>query len=775
MLNDLPKQRVSLKEKEKNDFQWAKSSMDAYINATTYGSKGHSELLDLYSVYNGKLDETQYNYVINPYQTDQGNQRKFPARLRSYNIIKPVVDLFLGEHIKRPKQKTVVSKNGYAIMEKAEARKVLTKNILQQKFFNKLNEKGMKTGIESKETPDLAKAIEEFEQNYRDGKAIKAQSIIEFLEMDLRITDKFQEMFFDFLITGEVYSFKSVEFDEVTYERVSPLELDYDKSNTSPSIEDGDWAVRRTRMSVNEIIDRFRDLLTEKQIDDLEDPSTNQDGIHFPLFDDDGDMDRNKQHPVYHTVWKSLKKVGFLTYFDEELGMVNEEMVDEDYKFDESMGDIDISWTWINEIWEGYRIGERLHIGMQPFPTQRRNKQNISQTKLPYNGRKYSAVHAENTSLVKLGIPYQQLYNIFHYRLELSIAKNKDKIMLMEINAIPKKSGWDEEKFMYYADAAGFAFIDTSSEGDKGRHLSSFNQFQVLDMGLGQYIQSQFDLLTSIRMEWETNAGITPQRKGDIAPSSGKGVTERAVFQSSVISEELFRKFEQFEELDYQGLLDMGVEAFDTGREATFMNEDGVLNDIAIQEGEFQYTDLGIFFKNSGKELEKVSTLKVLAQQFAQNQSPSTVAEILDMDSFSNIKQKLQKMESQEKEFQKQLEQEKTKQEQMKLDAMKEDREDRQSHDSKENQLDRQKDILVKEMDGQQKLMDDDRDNDGIDDTAEYEKLQFEQRKWDEEMAQKKREAERDEKLKNRELDIKEKEVAAKKAQQQKSDSNRKK
>ena len=32
--------------------------------------------------------------------------------------------------------------------------------------------------------------------------------------------------------------------------------------------------------------------------------------------------------------------------------------------------------------------------------------------------------------------------------------------MLMEMNTIPKRHGWDEEKFMYYADAMGYAFID---------------------------------------------------------------------------------------------------------------------------------------------------------------------------------------------------------------------------------------------------------------------------------------------------------------------------
>ena len=103
-------------------------------------------------------------------------------------------------------------------------------------------------------------------------------------------------------------------------------------------------------------------------------------------------------------------------------------------------------------------------------------------------------VTSDNISIISMGLPYQVLYNVFHYRLELSIAKNKDKIMLMEMNTIPKRHGWDEEKFMYYADAMGYAFVDSTAEG-KNNERVTFNQYQVLDMSLGQYIAAQFQLI----------------------------------------------------------------------------------------------------------------------------------------------------------------------------------------------------------------------------------------------------------------------------------------
>ena len=109
---------------------------------------------------------------------------------------------------------------------------------------------------------------------------------------------------------------------------------------------------------------------------------------------------------------------------------------------------------------------------------------------------------------------------------------------------------------MYYADAMGYAFIDSTAEGKRGERVS-FNQFQVIGyVSLGQYMAAQFQLLQSVKMEWEELVGISRQRKGQVQASDGIGATERAVFQSSVMTEELFRRFDKFTEREFNGLLD---------------------------------------------------------------------------------------------------------------------------------------------------------------------------------------------------------------------------
>jgi hypothetical protein len=353
---------------------------------------------------------------------------------------------------------------------------------------------------------------------------------------------------------------------------------------------------------------------------------------------------------------------------------------------------------------------------------------NISVCKMPYNGRIYSNRHSDNISVVSMGLAYQVLYNVFHYRLELSIAKNKDKIMLMEMNTIPKRHGWDEEKFMYYADAMGFAFIDSTAEGKSGERVT-FNQFQVLDMSLGQYIAAQFQLLQAIKAEWEEMIGISRQRKGQVKTSDGVGTTERAVFQSSVISEEIFRRFEAFIEKEYQGLLDVSKIAWRKGKKMTYVTSDLRTAVVDIDPTDFQEAEYGVFVKNTSREQDKLTQMRNLAMAFAQNGSePSTVAEILDSNNFAKIKVHLKEVEQKQKEFQEQQNQVQQQLAQQQAAAQKQLQDEKQAFESSENEKDRLVKMELKKMDVAAKVTSD-ADGNGRRDEIDRQRLEVERQK----------------------------------------------
>lgn len=440
--NHIPKQKLKSTKKTK---QWREECVEGFINQSSFMQNSKSDLLRFYEVYNGEMADIDYNYVTNPYNSQAGKKRNFPAKLRNYNIIKPVVDLLLGEKTQRPSNYQVTVTNGDAVSRmEAEKQKQIMAN-LQQMFINEVNNLGGQTGQPSEEAQTPEEVAKYIETSYQDSRAIVGQQVVNYLRDYLDLPDKLQSAFFDWLVTGYAYTYKGVCMDEVEYEIVSPLDLDYSKSPGLEFIEDGDWCVRRELMSSNSVLDQFYDLLSDKQVEQIESPHRNRSGSFSVPFlqrieENFGDDERFVE--VMHVAWKTFKKIGVLTYVD-EFGIEQELIVDDTYKMDKEAGE-NVEWFWINEVWEGYRLDGDIYVGIDPIEAQRNQLNNMSKCKLPYNGRAYSNRHAENISIVSMGMPYQILYNVFHYRMELTIAKNKDKIALIEMNTIPKRHGWDE-------------------------------------------------------------------------------------------------------------------------------------------------------------------------------------------------------------------------------------------------------------------------------------------------------------------------------------------
>ncbi len=654
-----PRQKISEKEKlakpKDGTKSWGEQCVDAIIeNSRFTNNKNKNYIASLYESYNGVIRDELYEHLTNPYNTQNPKYKRYPAKIRSYNIIKPVIDLLVGEKSKQPFHYTVICTNSDVKVKAEEAKQQLIYNILQQQFINELNATGMDTGIESQEVPDVSEAIKEFDRTYKDNRVIDGQHALDYLYHNLNLRDEFQEGFLDWLVSGEVYSYKGITYNDVDYEIVNPLDIDYYASPNTKYIENAQWICRKSIATPNDVIDSFRHLLTDEQITKLEDPYTYDEIVDMIVPRHAISEAAPKEIGIYHCVWKSFRKIGFLTYID-ELGETQSMIVDESFKIDDPETQL-VEWEWISQYWEGYKIGKDIYVGISPIEAQRNELNNISITKAPYNGRVYSNRNAPNVS------------------------------------------AGDEEKFMYWADANGFAFIDSTAIG-KGGERVTFNQFQVLNSQLGDYISKMFDLLNFVKQEWEDVLGISRQRKGNTFASDAVGNNERAVFQSSIMTEEIFRKYDNFLEKELQGLLDISKVAWKGGKKATYLNSEYRQVFLDIDETQYMESEFNVFVTKSSEEAEKIETLKQFALQFAQNGSrPSTIAEILDTKNFINIKTKLQEIEKLEQELATQQQQaelaSQEKMEQMRI----EEREDMQAHQMEVEQLKSDTAIYIKEL-----------------------------------------------------------------------------
>jgi hypothetical protein len=664
----IPQQRLPITQKTE---KWREECVDAFINLSKFGlSERRNYLKTLYDYYNGEIDEQDYKYVLKPYGRTREN---FPSKLRNYPIIKPIIDLLIGEKSKRPLNYTVAVKNGDAVSLKEQAKKEVLIATIQKMFVQQYTKQtNPELGAEmEQEAPQIPQQIlEQFETSYVDDRAIKGQHAINYIMQNEEIYDKFQKLFFHFLVSGECYTEKGVRRNEPFYDVINPLDIDYDKDPDIDFVEDGDWAIIRKFAHVSTIIDQFGEYLTDKQVLDLETPhQTSVDSYLLYRAEASGADDniyRNRLIECVTVYWKSRKRIGFVSYEDPMTGTIEEFQVDEDFKLPAELKQYNakLDWEWVNEVWRGTKIDNTFFVNINPLPNQRLSLDNPSRCKLPINGRKYSDINSNNISLVSLGIPYQLNYNIYKYRLELSIARSKDIIAQFDINMIPKK--WDMDKFMYYVEGTGIAWVDYNKEGIQ---LSPQHQ-SVLDMSI-KTIQQYIVLLDSIMMEWEKISGVNRQRQGAIGQYEGKGSSQQAIVQSSHITEDLFRKFSNFEQRELQGLLDYSKEAWVTGKKGMYVMPDTTMQYIDIDSMQHMESEYGIFVSDSGADIEKLNQAKGLAQAMIQNGTPaSDILEMLDTDNIAGIKQKIKRAERSRQELE-QAQQEAQNQQQQQMMQMK--------------------------------------------------------------------------------------------------------
>jgi hypothetical protein len=641
----IPQQRLPITQKTE---KWREECVDAFINLSKFGlSERRNYLKTLYDYYNGEIDEQDYKYVLKPYGRTREN---FPSKLRNYPIIKPIIDLLIGEKSKRPLNYTVTATNSDSVSIKEEAKKNALLASVQALFLNQVAKlTNQDVGVEELELPQ--QVVETFEASYVDRRAINGQSAINYIMQNEEVYDKFQKLFFHFLVSGECYTEKGVRRNEPFYDVINPLDIDFDKDPDIDFVEDGDWAIIRKFAHVSTIIDQFGEYLTDKQVLDLETPhQTSVDSYLLYRAEASGADDniyRNRLIECVTVYWKSRKRIGFVEYVDDNTGSVEIFQVDEDFKLPQELKERGgkINYEWVNEVWRGTKIDNTFFVNINPLPNQRLSLDNPSKCKLPINGRKYSDINSNNISLVSLGIPYQLNYNIYKYRLELSIARSKDIIAQFDINMIPKK--WDMDKFMYYVEGTGIAWVDYNKEGIQ---LSPQHQ-SVLDMSI-KTIQQYIVLLDSIMMEWEKISGVNRQRQGAIGQYEGKGSSQQAIVQSSHITEDLFRKFSRFEQRELQGLLDYSKEAWVNGKKAMYVMPDMTAETIDIDALKHMESEYGVFVSDSGKEQEKITAARQLAQSMSQGGvRTSTILDMFDSDNFVSIKDKIKKAERAQQEL----------------------------------------------------------------------------------------------------------------------------
>lgn len=673
----LPKQKISDKERFERHVKpdgsvrnVAMDTADYYFDQFRYDTF-NDEAEKIQNAVEGIIDYAEYEYMLNPIGVKVPNKNVKPgAVLRNHNILKGVVNLYAGEFGRRTKEYIVTDFNGEDENKYKEGLNEMLTAYYQQEAINQMNQAGLDTGQPTKEQPPVDEAQKEYKQSFDDNRVIRGQDALDYILYEQEVEDKYTDIYYDWITIGRGYSYKVVRHDDVDYEYVPFKEMYMPHSGTWKYGEDAPFAVRRRFVPLSTIMDIYHDELEEEDINYLED-KYGKDGAFFGGFKNTqvgergfiklptveiGRGSHNYKTGNFsvdnilleHTVYRSFKRYGLLTFIN-ELGEEETIEVSDDYVKNEELGDIKLVWKWRNTLYECTRIDEAIYILNREYKENRSELNNEGKQKLPYNSLISRSKSETLQSFIKDGLPYQILVNVIHFQMEKVLNKNKGKVLILPYELVPRKKGMDTTKMMEHADASGILWID----GTIPNASYAAQMIKSVDMGTSQYFRECMDMINDIKSEYWFSIGMNDQRYSNVNQGAGKGTTEQAIARSAVITYDMNSSMDKFIKRENQGFLDLSKLAWVNGKKGQYILNDTSKRFLELNPDDAAYhleSDYGIFVKDSVEESENLQQYKNLAGSFAQQQGAMTaVGEMFKGKSVDSINRVVAKVEEMNK------------------------------------------------------------------------------------------------------------------------------
>ena len=728
-----PQQRLSDRQKGK---QWRKKCVDyADAKGSTMNSSSvrksflHKKIN--YDLVNMKLHVDDLNYVLNP---NKLKANFIPDSLQHYPTINPKLNVLRGEAISRIFDWHTVVTNPNAISE--------IENTKKEAIFNSLQELIQNQSISEEDYQRrLTDQNDFFQYQYQDMREVRANELLKHYSMEYDFKNIFDTTgIMDAMIVKEEIYMCDIIGGEPVLERLDPLKLRVFRSGNSNRIEDADMLIYEDYKSIGWVRDTYYDVLTSKDLTYLDKIEAGGTGDDTDLWDDRnaymddshyGDTLVSNPHfftslfdnvdytstmlpydgegnvRVLKVFWKSARKIKKIKYYDFETGEEEFKFMPQTYVADTTRGEEE-EIIWVNEAWEGTKIGTEIYVNIRPRPVQYFSMSNPSRCHFGVIGQLYNIGNTNSPSLVDTLKPYSYLYDAVFDRLYKLIESNLGKLTILDLSFKP--DSWTTEKWLYFAKTNHIAVKNSFNEGKKGASTGKLagalnnNSSGVIDASVTQEIQYNIQLLDWIETVMGKACGISPQREGQISNRETVGGVERATLQSSHITEWLFSQHDNLKKRVLECFLETAKIAL-KGRKKKFeyLTSEGSKRIMEIDGDEFAECDYGLVIDNSQGTQALGQKLETLAQAGLQNQmiNFSTMMKLYSTDS---IAEKIRMIEAAEKRMQEQQEQQQQQQMQMQqqqLEAQAAQKQLEMEQKDTQNQRDNDTRILVAQIQAQ--------------------------------------------------------------------------
>lgn len=540
----------------------------------------------------------------------------------------------------------------------------------------------------------LNRIAEYYTYQYQDIREMRANAILHHYSKEQNFNIKFNDGLMDAMTVGEEVYQCEIVGGEPIMRKLNNMKISAFGCGYSNHLEDADVIIMEDYWSLGRIHDTFYDVLTANDVkklekmgstgepaspDDMNNIDERQGFIRKPMITDIisnadsddiffspaglyGDSSVSSLSPfdgegnirVLRMYWKSRRKIKKVTSFDPITGDEVQTFYDEDYVLDKDKGEIEEVY-WINQAWEGTKIGKDIYVNIRPCPVQYNSISNPSKCHFGIVGTIYSFNENKPFSLVDMMKPYAYLYDAIHAKMERFIARDYGFLVNVDLAKMPR--GWSFEKYMHYAKTLGILIQDSFNEGNIGSATGKLagalnnNTNGGINASQMEIVNAYTQILEYIRNVMSEIVGISRQREGQVSNRETVGGVERATLQSSYITEWLFMKHDDTVKRVMECFLETAKIAMKgKSKKFQYITDDFANKLIDIDGDEFAECDYGLVVDNSDASQTLKQNLETFAQAALQNQvlSFSTIMKLYSSASLAE-KQRMVEKDEQEK------------------------------------------------------------------------------------------------------------------------------
>ena len=588
--------------------KYKKGSDDYLVDMTDYviGDLVHEKesLFKAYNYYNGVRDKYQYANLETNYGIGNPTSIKFTPLIRKH------IDAIVGEflttdikpHISCKDEKTLTNIHRDKQLELTKELHDWVSKFLQNSIYESLQGKKQENEkiIDPIVDQEIKNIKESLDLNFISNYEIAGQNIVQYILQSRKIDfkNKLHQILLDLLISGEAY-YKVLPTSNGTNFKIEvedPLNTWVDKDPKSKYLKNGYKSVVRKWMTQEEIIIKYGNLLTKKDIDDLGELK-------------DYDYINNNMILVTGSVARcgDYSNPGLLN----NTGVHPEDTYNYNRKF-ELIPVYEVEWVdWVRTSdgkikgnrYETIRIASDIYILLGEDKDAVRDMDATNEITLKLNGMFYTDGHGNPYSLMLKTADLQDEYDLLMYFKSNILALSGTKGAIVDVATLPEILGDNFEerllKFIAYR-KTGLSIIDSSQEGQSPNQIyGGFDD--TVNPGSLQAIQIAIEIVENTA---SSITGVFRERLGGIQQRDAVANVEVGMQQSYIITKQYYQVMDTL-------VSEMLTDALNTARS---VYKDGLTGQIILGDRKQIFTLMPKYYSQTDYDVHLINTADIIKE-----------------------------------------------------------------------------------------------------------------------------------------------------------------